>query len=103
MSKYSSLLAGLLVIVFLPSVDYREVINPATISAHQNLERARYYSGKSTSSPGFTRFARDYSPSISGTVSIRATQRGTTVVNIGTNNEAVNEAGVIGDYRKLWK
>lgn len=101
-NKYSSLLAGLTVIVLLPSIRYDQVtyVNPAQVSAHRNLERARYYAGRS---PGRYSGYAGHTPSnwyggtsIQGSVNIQRYQWNATTVNRGSNNEAVNEVGVIG-------
>jgi len=100
MRKYSSLLAGLLVILLIPDIRYGQIAfqSPARISAQRNLERAQYYAGKN-SPASFWRYSRYYPvvPGVQGHVVIRRSQRNAITVNQGSGNVVANEVGVIGD------
>ncbi len=101
MHKYSSLWAGLFVILLIP--DFRQAPvaspSPARLSAQRLLEIAQYYAGKRSGADSWShaRYPSVASSSASGYVVIRRSQRNASTVNQGSGNVAANEVGLIGD------
>lgn len=101
MHKYSSLWAGLFVILLIPDFRHAPVASPspARLSAQRLLEVAQYYAGKRSGADSWSH-ARHHSvaaSSVSGYAVIRRSQRNASTVNQGSGNVVANEVGLIGD------